>query len=58
VASRDRVVTGGAASALPGKSYPTARLDIPSSPEGRRELANRPCRRWAVCRASRPAALL
>jgi len=39
-------------------AYPTKRRDIPSSPEGRRELANRPCRRWAVCRASRPAALL
>jgi len=58
VASRDRVAVGGAASASPGEPYPTPRLDIPSSPEGRRELANRPHRRWAVCRASKPAALL
>jgi len=58
VASRDRVAVGGAASASPGEPYPTKRLDIPSSPEGRRELANRLRRRWTVCRASRPAALL
>ena len=58
VASRDRVAVGGAALALPGEPYPTPPLDIPSSPEGRRELANRPHRRWAVCRTSRSAALL